>query len=78
MALYPTTSCFYKGIVNKPPATHTDEYEILFEDATYPEGYSPPLYVAQRYVIAIKQKSKQTWHYLSDNMSDSETSAFME
>ncbi|RZB39801.1 SAGA-associated factor 29 -like [Asbolus verrucosus] len=59
MALYPTTSCFYKGIVNKPPATHTDEYEILFEDATYPEGYSPPLYVAQRYVIAIKQKTKQ-------------------
>lgn len=54
MALYPTTSCFYKGIVNKPPATHTDEYEILFEDATYPEGYSPPLCVAQRYVIAIK------------------------
>ncbi|EFA06014.1 SAGA-associated factor 29 [Tribolium castaneum] len=59
MALYPTTSCFYKGIVNKPPATHTDEYEILFEDAAYPEGYSPPLYVAQRYVIAIKQKTKQ-------------------
>lgn len=54
MALYPHTSCFYKGIVNKPPTTHTDEYEILFEDSVYPEGYSPPFYVAQRYVIVIK------------------------
>ncbi|CAG9821476.1 unnamed protein product [Phaedon cochleariae] len=60
MALFPQTTCFYKAIVNKPPATHTDEYELLFEDKTYPEGYSPPHYVVQRYVIAYKQKNKQT------------------
>jgi SAGA-associated factor 29 len=33
-----------------------DEYEVLFEDASYPDGYSPPLTVAQRYVIAAKEK----------------------
>lgn len=60
MALYPQTTCFYKAIVNKLPQTHTDEYEVLFEDFNYANGYSPPLYVAQRYVIAIKQKTKQT------------------
>jgi len=60
MALYPQTTCFYKAIVNKLPQTHMDEYEVLFEDFSYANGYSPPLYVAQRYVIAIKQKTKQT------------------
>ncbi|XP_045483600.1 SAGA-associated factor 29 [Harmonia axyridis] len=58
MALFPQTSCFYKAIVNKPPSTHMDDYEILFEDQTYQEGYSPPLLVAQRYVISVKQKQK--------------------
>ncbi|KAJ8978940.1 hypothetical protein NQ317_003001 [Molorchus minor] len=57
MALFPQTTCFYKALVSKPPETHTDDYELLFEDATYPEGYSPPHYVAQRYVIAFKQKN---------------------
>ncbi|KAK9696713.1 SGF29 tudor-like domain [Popillia japonica] len=60
MALYPQTTCFYNAIVNKLPASHLDEYEVLFEDPSYPEGYSPPLGVVQRYVIAVKQKSKQT------------------
>nr|CAI5819931.1 unnamed protein product [Callosobruchus analis] len=55
MALFPRTTAFYKAIVNKPPATFTDEYEVLFEDASYPEGYSPPSCVKQRYVIAYKQ-----------------------
>ena len=59
MALYPQTTCFYKAVVNKLPATHMDEYELLFEDANYPEGYSPPLCVAQRYVLTFKQNSKQ-------------------
>ncbi|KAJ8928859.1 hypothetical protein NQ314_018516 [Rhamnusium bicolor] len=58
MALFPQTTCFYKALVNKPPPTHMDEYELLFEDPTYSEGYSPPHYVAQRYVIAFKQKNK--------------------
>ncbi|XP_043280350.1 SAGA-associated factor 29 [Venturia canescens] len=58
MALYPQTTCFYKAVVNQLPNTATEEYEVLFEDATYSDGYSPPLNVAQRYVIAIKENKK--------------------
>ncbi|XP_050093792.1 SAGA-associated factor 29 [Anopheles aquasalis] len=60
MALYPQTTCFYKAIINQLPQTANEEYEVLFEDPTYPDGYSPPLFVAQRYVIAIKQNKKTT------------------
>lgn len=61
LGLFPQTTCFYKALVNKPPTTHTDEYELLFEDSSYAEGYSPPHYVVQRYVIAYKQnKHKQS------------------
>lgn len=61
MALYPQTTCFYKAIVNQLPTTATEEYEILFEDGTYQDGYSPPLNVAQRYVISIKEsKTKKS------------------
>jgi len=49
-------TCFYKAIVNAVPATHGEDYEILFEDPSYTDGYSPPLRVAQRYVIAIRDK----------------------
>lgn len=58
MALYPQTTCFYKAVVNQLPTTSTEEYEVLFEDATYADGYSPPLNVAQRYVIREGKKSK--------------------
>ncbi|KAF7391160.1 hypothetical protein V1477_008791 [Vespula maculifrons] len=58
MALYPQTTCFYKAVVNQLPTTATEEYEVLFEDATYADGYSPPLNVAQRYVISIKESKK--------------------
>ncbi|XP_066262416.1 SAGA-associated factor 29 [Euwallacea similis] len=58
MALFPQTTCLYKALISKPPATHTDEYEVLFEDPAYPEGFSPPHYVAQRYVIPYKQLSR--------------------
>lgn len=58
MALYPQTTCFYKAIINNLPETATADYELLFEDASYPEGYSPPLLVAQRYVIAFKHTKK--------------------
>lgn len=58
MGLFPQTTCFYKAVVNKRPATHTDKYELLFEDTTYPEGYCAPHYVPQRYVIAYKQKKQ--------------------
>lgn len=58
MALYPQTTCFYRAIINALPQTSTDEYEVLFEDQNYQEGYSPPLYVAQRYVIQVKPNKK--------------------
>lgn len=57
-ALYPQTTCFYKAIINQLPQAATDEYELLFEDAAYADGFSPPLYVPQRYVIAYKQTKK--------------------
>lgn len=58
MALYPQTTCFYKAIVSQVPTTVMEEYEILFEDGDYPDGYSPPLKVAQRYVISVKESKK--------------------
>lgn len=58
MALYPQTTCFYKAVVSQLPTTATEEYEILFEDGAYSDGYSPPLKVAQRYVISIKESKK--------------------
>jgi hypothetical protein len=38
---------------------HEDDYSILFEDTSYADGYSPPLMVAQRYVIACKEDKKK-------------------
>lgn len=61
MALYPQTTCFYKAVINRLPTLATEEYEVLFEDPTYADGYSPPLMVAQRYVIQIKDVSKKKW-----------------
>ena len=36
-----------------------DDYMVLFEDTSYPDGYSPPLGVAQRYVIACKEEKRK-------------------
>ncbi|XP_022826340.1 SAGA-associated factor 29 [Spodoptera litura] len=55
MALYPQTTCFYRAVVNRLPANAADPYEVLFEDSSYADGYSPAERVAQRYVIAIKE-----------------------
>lgn len=78
MALYPQTTCFYKAIINTLPHTSTDEYEVLFEDASYADGYSPPLFVAQRYVIANKPIKKSgnssTWPEDISLISDDESS----
>lgn len=60
MALYPQTTCFYKAIVKQLPLTAQDDYEVLFEDSSYADGYAPPLPVAQRYVIAYKENKKST------------------
>lgn len=54
LALYPQTTCFYQGIVGKVPESSAEDYLVLFEDSSYPEGYSPPLSVPQRYVIQAR------------------------
>ncbi|XP_011505458.1 PREDICTED: SAGA-associated factor 29 homolog, partial [Ceratosolen solmsi marchali] len=59
MALYPQTTCFYKAIITAQPKTAHEDYEVIFEDATYTNGYSPPLKVPQRYVISIKESKKR-------------------
>jgi SAGA-associated factor 29 len=58
LALYPQTTCFYRGIIGKVPESANEDYLILFEDNTYPEGYSPALPVPQRYVILCKDDMK--------------------
>lgn len=58
-AIYPQTTCFYKGVVKCPPISAVDDYEILFEDSSYSDGFAPPLRVAQRYVIAYREKKSK-------------------
>ena len=45
------------------PCAHTpqvhSEYSVLFEDTTYPEGYSPPLGVPQRYVLPMRETKRR-------------------
>lgn len=56
LALYPQTTCFYRGVVSEAPTTPQEDYLILFEDNTYVEGYSPPLNVPQLYVVAQEDR----------------------
>lgn len=58
LALYPQTTCFYRAIIDKRPEDPSQDYMVSFEDATYTEGYSPPLAVPQRYVIASREPKK--------------------
>lgn len=55
LALYPQTTCFYRGVIGKTPETSQEDYQVLFEDSSYPEGYSPPLSVPQKYIITPKK-----------------------
>jgi SAGA-associated factor 29 len=59
LALYPQTTCFYRGVIGKRPETGHEDYLVLFEDSSYPEGYSPALPVPQRYVIVCKDVKKK-------------------
>ncbi|KAK3576130.1 hypothetical protein CHS0354_043098 [Potamilus streckersoni] len=59
LALYPQTTCFYRALIHEPPKKPQDDYSVLFEDTSYPSGYSPPLMVAQRYVIMCKEDKKK-------------------
>jgi len=48
-------TCGVVGIVVSVPGAVGDEYEVRFEDPdSYPDGYSPPLKVAQKYVIPVQ------------------------
>ena len=58
LALYPQTTCFYRGIVSEAPRTPQSDYLILFEDSSYLEGYSPPLNVPQLYVVSYKEEEE--------------------
>ena len=53
MAIYPQTTCFYKGVIKEQPSAAAGDYQVLFEDSSYADGYSPPLNVAQRYIIQV-------------------------
>ncbi|CAG0878617.1 unnamed protein product [Darwinula stevensoni] len=76
LAIYPQTTCFYKAIVKKSPSVATEDYEVLFEDPQYDDGYSPPLQVAQRYIISnnennpyLLMKSYKCWfQFLEDKV----------
>ncbi|CAF95621.1 unnamed protein product [Tetraodon nigroviridis] len=59
LALYPQTTCFYRALIHAPPHRPQDDYSVLFEDTSYADGYSPPLNVAQRYVVACKENKKK-------------------
>jgi len=50
-----------------------EDYLVLFEDTSYPDGYSPPLNVAQRYVIMCKEDKKK-WNYINANVTQSSCS----
>ena len=39
MALYPQTTCFYKGIIASVPEQSTEDYIVLFEDPAYPRHW---------------------------------------
>jgi SAGA-associated factor 29 len=58
MAIYPQTTCFYKGVIKEQPSSGAEDYHVLFEDPSYADGYSPPLNVAQRYIIQVTEKKK--------------------
>ena len=58
MAIYPQTTCFYKGVIKEQPGGAAEDYQVLFEDPSYADGYSPPLNVAQRYIIQVIEKKK--------------------
>ncbi|KJH50037.1 hypothetical protein DICVIV_03838 [Dictyocaulus viviparus] len=55
LALYPQTTCFYKGVVQRVPQLATDDYLVAFEDPSYSTGYSPSLPIPQRYVVPFKE-----------------------
>lgn len=60
LALYPQTTCFYKGVVETPPVGPNDDYFIAFDDSTFTTGYSPTLPVPQLYVLIHREISSSS------------------
>ncbi|CAI2351404.1 unnamed protein product [Caenorhabditis sp. 36 PRJEB53466] len=60
LALYPQTTCFYKGIVHSAPLEFREAYQIAFEDLSYASGFCPPMPVSQKYVIAFREVAGAT------------------
>uniref|UniRef100_A0A1I8J4Y3 SGF29 C-terminal domain-containing protein n=1 Tax=Macrostomum lignano TaxID=282301 RepID=A0A1I8J4Y3_9PLAT len=54
LALYPQTTCFYRALVDEPPTSVHEDYQLFFEDPSYPEGIAPSLAVPQRYEIRMR------------------------
>ena len=65
MAIYPQTTCFYKGVIKEAPSSPADDYEVLFEDPSYGDGYSPPLSVAQRLTRLRSDKQSDHVYFLN-------------
>ncbi|XP_078125424.1 LOW QUALITY PROTEIN: SAGA-associated factor 29 [Sander vitreus] len=62
LALYPQTTCFYRALIHTPPhrVRPSALRSLLYENVTsFPQFYSPPLNVAQRYVVACKENKKK-------------------
>ena len=55
LALYPQTTCFYRGKIDGLPTHPTDDYSVLYEDVTYENGYSSAIRVAQKYVVVSRE-----------------------
>uniref|UniRef100_A0A1I8GUP9 SGF29 C-terminal domain-containing protein n=1 Tax=Macrostomum lignano TaxID=282301 RepID=A0A1I8GUP9_9PLAT len=53
LALYPQTTCFYRALVDEPPTSVHEDYQLFFEDPSYPEGIAPSLAVPQRYLRGV-------------------------
>ncbi|XP_065887610.1 SAGA-associated factor 29-like [Dysidea avara] len=59
LALYPQTTCFYKANIHKLPKDVNSDYAVLFEDPAYPDGFSPPLDIPQRFVLPVKESKRR-------------------
>uniref|UniRef100_A0A8R1HWW7 SGF29 C-terminal domain-containing protein n=1 Tax=Caenorhabditis japonica TaxID=281687 RepID=A0A8R1HWW7_CAEJA len=60
LALYPQTTCFYKGIVHSAPADFREPYQVMFEDSSYNSGFCPPMPVSQKYIVAFREVAGHT------------------
>lgn len=73
LALYPQTTCFYKGVVESPPYTPDDSYLITFEDEEYENGHPPAVNVSQRFVLNYREKPVEVKSVCVELSDSSET-----